>query len=62
VRVTVLDVMGRELVLLADADFPAGRQEITWDAGDRGRLPAGLYFVRAQAEGRSFSRRIVLMW
>src|SRR5690606_1437056 len=44
VRVAVYDVLGREVAVLADGRFEAGRYEATLDASG---LAAGLYLVRA---------------
>ncbi len=59
-RLSVLDLQGREVAVLADGVFPAGRHAATWDGRTgRGSAPAGLYFVRLSAEGRVFSQRLV---
>ena len=59
-RLSVLDLQGREIAVLADGMFPAGRHTATWDGRtERGSAPAGLYFVRLSAEGRVFSQRLV---
>ena len=44
VRVAVYDVLGREVVALADRTFEPGRHEVPLAAG---ALPAGVYVVRA---------------
>ena len=60
VRLSVLDLQGREIVVLAEGAFPAGRHTATWDGRTgRGAAPAGLYFVRLLAEGRTLSQRLV---
>jgi immune inhibitor A len=59
-RLSVLDLQGREVAVLADGVFPAGRHTAMWDGStERGLAPAGLYFVRLSAEGRVFSQRLV---
>jgi immune inhibitor A len=59
-RLGIVDLQGREIVVLADGVFPAGRHTATWDGRtERGSAPAGLYFVRLSAEGRVFSQRLV---
>ena len=61
VRVSVLDVQGREVAVLAEGTYPAGRYQAAWDgAGSRGRVAAGLYFVRYQAAGLKFVKRVVI--
>lgn len=59
-RLSVLDLQGREIAVLADGVFPAGRHTATWDGRTgQGSAPAGLYFVRLLAEGRVSSQRLV---
>jgi hypothetical protein len=45
VHLGVHDVQGRELLVLADGAFPAGRHSVDW-SGVASRLDPGLYFVR----------------
>jgi hypothetical protein len=62
VRLSVLDVQGREVVVLADGVFQAGRHQTTWSGkGERGEVPAGVYFVRCQALGKRLTERVVRM-
>ena len=59
-RLSILDLQGREVAVLADGVFPAGRHTAIWDGStERGSASAGLYFVRLLAEGRMFSQRLV---
>jgi hypothetical protein len=61
VRLSLLDVQGREVATLADGVFTPGVYQVTWTGeGSRGAAPAGVYFVRYQTPGRTFTRRIVL--
>ncbi len=55
VRIVVVDVLGREVAVLADGVRPAGRQSIRWAAD---RASAGTYSVRVVAGERSASRRL----
>jgi DNA-binding beta-propeller fold protein YncE len=57
VRVSVIDLQGREMAILADGTFPAGRHELSWNAGRS--APAGIYFVRMVIGGRAWMRRLV---
>jgi hypothetical protein len=60
VRLSILDLQGREVAVLADGVLPAGDHTATWDGHTgRGTAPAGLYFVRLLAEGRALSQRLV---
>jgi hypothetical protein len=60
VKLSVLDVQGRQVMALADGEYAAGRHSLAWSNGARGQLGAGLYFVRLQVEGRTFTQRFVL--
>jgi hypothetical protein len=61
VRLSILDVQGRELTVLASGVQLAGWHFAGWNgAGARGRAPAGLYFLRLQASGHTFTQRFVL--
>lgn len=58
VRLTVIDLQGREVAVLADGTYAAGRHEATWDSG--ARPPAGgVYFVRMVVGSRAWMRRLV---
>ncbi len=62
VRLTVHDLQGREVAVLAEGLYPAGRHAATWTGRtDAGRAGAGMYFVRMRAGGREFVRRVALM-
>jgi hypothetical protein len=62
VRLTVVDVQGREIAVLADGLLAAGRHEADWN-GRRGgvRAPAGIYFIRYRAGGVQQVRRLAVM-
>jgi hypothetical protein len=63
VSLTVYDVKGRAVRTLVDEYLPAGTFEATWDGtSDHGeRLGAGVYYYRMVAEGRAFTRSMVLL-
>jgi hypothetical protein len=65
VRLAVYDVLGREVVLLADGAFEAGRHAATLDGS---RLPSGTYLVRLEvgdpargAGGRVLARPLTVL-
>ncbi len=64
VRLSVYDVLGREVAHLADGVLDAGRHEVVFDAS---ALPSGTYLIRMTAwpenEGtiRTFTQRITLL-
>jgi hypothetical protein len=62
VRLSVLDVQGRRVAQLADAVYRPGRYQAIWDGrNERGRAPAGLYFVRYEWPGQHSVRRLLLV-
>jgi hypothetical protein len=61
VRVSILDVQGRELLVLANGAFAAGRHKLDWSNTASARMDAGLYFIRLAVPGRSMVRRFVVL-
>ncbi len=61
IRLSVHDVQGRELLILADGAFAPGRHSIDWTSSGQQSLDPGLYFVRLSMSGRTITRRFVLM-
>ncbi len=62
VQLTIFDVTGRRIAVLADAWYQAGRNRIGWDgSGPRGRVASGIYFLRLQACGREITRKLVIV-
>jgi choice-of-anchor C domain-containing protein len=61
-RLSVFDLSGREVAVLADGPRDAGRYQATWDGRDAsGRAAPGLYFVRLSIPGRQVSQRLVVL-
>ena len=58
VRLSIIDVQGRVCAVLADGVAQPGRYEALWKDG--AEAPAGLYFVTYRAEGRTYTRRVVV--
>jgi YVTN family beta-propeller protein len=60
VDLTVFDVLGREVRVLARGAATAGAHRIAWDGrGPNGRsVGAGLYFARLRVDGREWTRTI----
>jgi flagellar hook assembly protein FlgD len=56
----VIDVMGRRVKTLVDADMPAGRNVVSWDGRDSAghAVAAGMYFVRLSSGGRVDMQRV----
>jgi hypothetical protein len=57
----VYDVSGRTVKHLLDAEMPAGRHAVTWDAtDDRGtRVTPGVYFYRLKSGGAEGSKSVI---
>jgi hypothetical protein len=61
VRLSVLDVQGREVAVLIRGEQQAGRYQGVWDGRTtRGKAPVGIYFVRFAHGGKVSMRRIAL--
>jgi hypothetical protein len=61
VRLSVLDVQGREVTVLADGVYPSGRYQATWSGKTgRGEAAVGLYFVRYRTPAGDLVRRLVV--
>ena len=59
VRLSVVDLQGREVAVLAEGTQPAGWSWATWDGNTRnGPAPGGVYFIRLQAGGGHFVQRL----
>jgi hypothetical protein len=58
VRVTLLDVQGRELTVLTQGEREAGRYTVPLEAAS---LPPGLHFIRLQAPGVDLRQRVVTL-
>ncbi|MEM8488313.1 MAG: T9SS type A sorting domain-containing protein [Bacteroidota bacterium] len=58
VRLSVFDMLGREVQNLVNQQQDAGNYTVDFNAGD---LPAGIYFARIQLDGNQFTRRMTLI-
>ncbi len=58
VKLQIFDIAGRLVETLADCEFDAGENSVTWDATDR---PSGVYFARLAGNASSVSKRLVLL-
>lgn len=55
------DVAGRRIAVLADRAFAAGAASVTWDGRDSSKraMPAGIYFARLETETGMAARQVV---
>jgi cytochrome c peroxidase len=58
VRLSVFNVLGREVSVLVDGIMAAGNHEVTFQAQN---LPSGTYLLRMAADGADFTRTITLL-
>lgn len=57
VRFSLLDMNGKLLTQTAGTEYIAGSHSMTWSTEN---LAAGIYFMRMEASGRSFSRKLII--
>ena len=57
VRLTVHDLLGREVAVLVNESRPAGTYKVTWNAD---HCAAGIYLCRLEAGGMEVARKLVL--
>jgi hypothetical protein len=61
IRVTVVDLQGREVARLVDGSYGTGRYQTSWDGQtSRGPAPMGVYFIVLDGGGKSVTQRLVL--
>jgi hypothetical protein len=58
VKLRVFDLLGREITILADGVYEAGKHEVSFDAGN---LPSGVYFYNLTTASSSISKKMLLL-
>jgi hypothetical protein len=60
-HLAIYDVQGRLVRNLVNRWLPAGKQSLVWDGRDEDgtNAPAGVYFYRLDADGRSRLRKLI---
>ncbi len=58
VRLSVYDVLGREIKVLVNQEKPAGSYEVEFDGAN---LPSGVYFCRMEADKYSDTKKLLLL-
>jgi len=62
IRLSIHDVAGRRVATLLDGEREAGVHTVSWDfRGEIASRSPGVYFARLVAEGRTFTRRVVVL-
>jgi hypothetical protein len=61
-EISVFDILGRKVALIADGLFPAGPHRLTWDGRASGAPAApGTYFVRLTTPEVRLTQAVVLV-
>jgi Zn-dependent metalloprotease len=58
VTLKVYDILGREVAVLADKEFTAGKYEFEFDASN---LPSGTYIYRLRTENKTITKKMLLI-
>lgn len=58
VSLTVYDILGNEVAVLAGGRYPAGNHSLEWNAA---AAPSGVYFYRLRADEALLTRKMVLL-
>jgi hypothetical protein len=58
VKISVMDILGREVMKVADRDFAAGEQNIQINVNNT--LPDGAYFVNMSVNGATMSTKLIV--
>lgn len=61
VRVSVVDVTGREAAILSEGRMLPGRYSLLWDGGAPSRLTAGIYYIHWKSDSRRMTMRLVIV-
>jgi hypothetical protein len=62
-RIAIYDLLGREIVQLANKPLRAGYHQVVWQGRDTfgNAVPSGMYFYRMEANGFSRTRKMVFL-
>ena len=61
VNVSLFDLQGRVVKVLASGSHPVGKFQVTWNGDtDGGPAAAGVYFLRMKGPGFAQTRRVVV--
>jgi hypothetical protein len=63
VQISIYDILGREVIRLADQDVSMGQWSVTWDATDAHGRPvsSGVYFYRLTSTAFTATKKMVLL-
>jgi hypothetical protein len=57
-KVSIYNTLGQQVSILADGYYTENTYTFSWDAGD---LSSGVYFIRAEANGMTLSKKLMLI-
>lgn len=60
VRLSILDLQGRELQVLRDGEHAAGRHQVLWSGARDVHRAQGVYFIRFERNGSASTIRVVI--
>ena len=62
IRLSVVDLQGREVEVLAQGTYQPGRYQVSWDgrANRSGPVPAGMYFIRYTTPEKTLVTRVAI--
>ncbi|MCK5126445.1 MAG: T9SS type A sorting domain-containing protein [candidate division Zixibacteria bacterium] len=63
VTLTVFNILGQEVIRLADREYAAGQHSVTWNSTNASgeAVASGIYLYRIKADEKSASRKMVLL-
>ncbi|HUI29342.1 MAG TPA: FlgD immunoglobulin-like domain containing protein [Candidatus Acidoferrales bacterium] len=63
VKLIIYDIVGREVVQVADADYPAGYTELTWNGTNKNGtlVSSGVYFYRISTDKWSKVKKMLML-
>lgn len=63
VRLSVYNLLGQQIRVLAEREYPAGHHSVVWDSRDDSGAPvsSGVYFYRLETERQSFTKKMTLV-
>ena len=63
IKLTVYNLLGREVTTLAEGAYPAGEHRVVWTGADRNnrRVASGVYFYRLAGDNYAQERKMILL-
>jgi len=62
-NISVYDITGKRIKILADKTFSKGEHYITWEGDNKngGKTPCGIYFLALKTGNVVYSKKLVLL-